>query len=142
MQSSRRRRLVGVTPRVVFGIQLAIEPLQATCGWTLNTSFVERLTRDLRQRGAAIGRRVHTRCQGEAGWREQLALVQGYHTCVLPHARLRPPLPVPEGTNGRGAVQVWRPCTPARAAGLPEHVWSLREVLGYRVPPWSQPPVR
>jgi hypothetical protein len=25
------------------------------------------------------------------------------------------------------------------AAGLTDHVWSLREVLFYRVPPWSQP---
>jgi hypothetical protein len=25
------------------------------------------------------------------------------------------------------------------AAGLTNHVWSLREVLLYRVPPWPQP---
>ena len=24
-------------------------------------------------------------------------------------------------------------------AGLPEHVWTLREVLRFRVPPWPQP---
>ena len=27
------------------------------------------------------------------------------------------------------------------AAGLTDHVWSLREVLLYRVPPWPQPQV-
>ena len=36
-------------------------------------SFVARLHRDSRQRVAAIGRRVHTLCQGEAGLRDQLA---------------------------------------------------------------------
>jgi len=34
----RRRRLVGVTHRVVFGTPLAIEQLLASCGWTINTS--------------------------------------------------------------------------------------------------------
>jgi hypothetical protein len=57
---------------------------------------------------------------------------------VLPHASLRQPLPRPEATNGSGSAQVWRPCTPAMAAGLTEHVWSLTEVLLYRVSPWSQ----
>jgi hypothetical protein len=33
-----------------------------------------RLNLDIRQRVAAIGRRVHTLCQGEAGLREQVAL--------------------------------------------------------------------
>ena len=45
----------------------------------------------------------------------------------------------PEATNGSGSAKVWRPCTPAMAAGLTDHVWSLREVLLYRVPPWPQP---
>jgi len=29
--------------------------------------------------------------------------------------------------------------TPAMAAGLTDHVWTLREVLLFRVPPWPQP---
>ena len=65
------RRLVGVKHRVVFGTQLAIEQVLVTCGWTINTSFVERLNLDIRQRVAAIGRRVNTLCQGEAGLRDQ-----------------------------------------------------------------------
>jgi hypothetical protein len=41
LKSYRRRRLVGVKHRVVFGTQLAIEQVLATCGWTINTAFVE-----------------------------------------------------------------------------------------------------
>jgi hypothetical protein len=48
---------------------------------------------------------------------------------------------VPEPTHGRSAAKVWRLCTPAMAAGLTDHVWSLEEVLCYRVPPWPQPPI-
>ena len=58
-------------------------------------AFVERLNLDIRQRVAAIGRRVNTLCQGEAGLRDQLALFQVYHNFVLPHASLRQPLLIP-----------------------------------------------
>jgi transposase-like protein len=138
VKSYRRRRLVGVTHRVVFGTQLAIEQVLEACGWTINTAFVERLNLDLRQRVAAIGRRVNTLCQGEAGLQQLLVLFQVYHNFVLPHASLRQALAKPIPTNGSGSAKVWRPCTPAMAAGVTDHVWSLQEVLGYRVPPWPQ----
>jgi hypothetical protein len=70
VKSYRRRRIGGVTHRVVCGTRLAIEQLLTRWGWTINTAFVERLHLDSRQRVAAIGRRVNTLCQGEAGLRE------------------------------------------------------------------------
>ena len=76
VKSYRRRRLVGVKHRVVFGTRLAIEQVLTSCGWTINTALIERLNLDLRQCVAAIGRRVNTLCQGEAGLRDQLALCQ------------------------------------------------------------------
>jgi hypothetical protein len=139
VKSYRRRRIVGVTHRVVFGTQLAAQQILAACGWSIKTAFVERLNLDIRQRVAAIGRRVNTRCQGEAGLRDQWSLFQVYHNFVFPHASLRQPLLVPEVTHGRGSAKVWRPCTPAMAAGLTDHIWTLRAVLLFRVPPWPQP---
>ena len=44
-----------------------------------------------------------------------------------------------EPTQGTGSARQWRPCTPAMVVGLTDHVWTLREVLLFRVPPWSQP---
>src|SRR5262249_25230201 len=82
---------------------------------------------------------VNTLCQGEAGLQEQLTLFHVYHNFVLPHASLRQPLPAPEVTNGRGSAKRWRSGTPAMAAGLTDHVWTLKEGLLYRVPPWPQP---
>jgi hypothetical protein len=87
---------------------------------------------------AAVGRRVNTLCQGEDSLGQQLVLFQTYHSFVWPHASLRQPLLVPEATNGSGTARLWRPCTPAMAAGLTDHVWTLKEVLRYRVPPWPQ----
>jgi IS1 family transposase len=139
VKSYRRRRIVGVQHRVIFGAAQTIESILAKRGWTINTSFVERLNLDFRQHVAAIGRRVTTLCKHEAGLRQQLALFQVYHNFVLPHVSLRWPLPEP--LYGTGAVKQWQPRTPAMAAALTNHVWSLREVLLFRVPPWPQDPV-
>ena len=128
-----------VRHRVVFGALEAVEQVLAACGWQINTAFVERLNLDIRQRGAAVGRRVTTLCKGKDGLQQQLVLFQAYHNFCLPHASLRQPLLVPAPTNGRGSAKVWQPCTPAMAAGLTDHVWSRREVLLLRVPPWPRP---
>jgi len=99
---------------------------------------IERLNLDIRQRVAAVGRRVNTLCQGAASLQHQLALFHVYYNFVLAHGSLRQPLQVPASPNGRGAAKVWQPCTPAMAAGLTDHVWRLQEVLLFRVPPWPQ----
>ena len=139
VKSYRRRRIVGVKYRVVFGTLEQVHQVLVACGRKINTAFVERLNLDIRQRVAAVGRRVNTLCQGEDGLRHQLTVYHAYYNFCLPHASLRQPLLVPEPTNGSGSAKVWRPCTPAMAAGLTDHVWSLKEVLLYRVPPWPQP---
>src|SRR5215510_8444394 len=128
----RRKRVVGVQHRVVFGTLDAVKQILAAYGWKINTSFVERLNLDIRQRVAAVGRRVNTLCQGEDGIQQQLAVFHAYHNFVLPHTSLRQPLPVPVPTNGTGSAKRWRPCTPAMAAGLTDHVWTLQAVLFYR----------
>jgi IS1 family transposase/transposase-like protein len=135
----RRRRLVRMSHRVVFGTPAAVKQVLATQGWHINTAFIERLNLTIRQHVAAIGRRVITLCTGEGGLRQQLALYQTYHNFCLAHASLRQPLPQPLPTHGTGSAKQWRPWTPAMAAGLTNHVWSLREVLMYRVPLWPQP---
>ena len=142
VKSYRRRRIVGVTHRVVFGTMEQVKQVLWACGRQINTAFVERLNLDIRQRVATVGRRVNTLCQGEDGLLDQLALFQTYHNFVLPHVSLRQPLLVPEATNGSGSAKVWRSRTPAMAAGLTDHVWSLQEVLLFRVPPWPQSQVR
>jgi IS1 family transposase len=139
VKTVRRRRLVRVTHRVVFGTLEAVQQVLAACGWQINTAFVERLNLTIRQHVAAVGRRVNTLCKGRDGLRQQLTLYHVYYNFCLPHASLRQPLSQPELTKGSGSAKTWRPCTPAMAAGLTNHVWTLREVLLFRVPPWPQP---
>jgi hypothetical protein len=131
--------LVRVRPRVVCGTLAAVEQVRAACGWQLQTAFVERLHLDIRQRVAAVGRRVTTRCKGEDGMRHLLVLCHAYHHLCLPPASLRVPLAEPVPTTGTGSATQWRPRPPAMAAGLTDHVWPRRAVVRYRVPPWPQP---
>jgi hypothetical protein len=139
VKTLRRGRVVDVKHHVVFGAREAVDQVLAVCGWQINTAFVERINLSLRQHVAAIGRRTLTLCKGEDGLRHQLAVYHGYYNFCLPHASLRQAWPHPEPTNGNGSARTWRPCTPAMAAGLTDHVWSLKEVLLFRVPLWAQP---
>jgi IS1 family transposase len=136
---TRRRRLVRVSHRVVFGALAAVEQVRAAQSWHINTAFIERINLTIRQHVAAVGRRVMTLCKGEEGLRQQLALYHTSYNFCRPHTSLRLPLPPPFPTNGTGSAKTWRPRTPAMAAGLTDRVWTLREVLLYRVPPWPQP---
>ncbi len=135
-----RRRLVRVRHRVVFGALAAIEQGLAAHDWHINTACIARVNRTIRQHVAAGGRRVMTRCKGEDGLRQQRALYHRDDTLCLPHASLRQPVPPPEPTTGRGSATRWQPRTPAMAADLTEHVWTWRDVLVCRVPPW--PPLQ
>ena len=95
--------------------------------------FVEHLNLDIRQRVAAIGRRVKTLGQGEASLRAPLALFHVYHNCVLPHAGLRQPRLIPEPTHGCGSAKVW-PVHPGNGSrsGASKRCWATGAHRGPR----------
>ncbi len=76
VKTVRRRRLVRVRHRVVFGTLEAVQQVLAACGWQINTAFVERINLSIRQPVAAVGRRVTTLCKGEAGVQQQMVMYQ------------------------------------------------------------------
>src|SRR3989449_414952 len=96
VKTVRRRRLVRVSHRVVFGSLEAVQQVLAACGWHINTAFVERVNLSMRQHVAAVGRRVSTLCKGEEGLRQQLVLYHTSYNFCFPHASLRQALPQPE----------------------------------------------
>jgi hypothetical protein len=123
---------------VVCGTRAGIKLGLAAPGWQSNTAFIERANLTIRQPVAAVERRASTLCTSEAGLRHQLALAHVYDNFCLPHVTLRRPLPPPARPNGTGSAKRGWPQTPAMAAGLTNHVWTLRAVLLFRVPPWPQ----
>jgi IS1 family transposase/transposase-like protein len=139
VKTYRRRRLVCMRPRVVFGTLAEVTQVLAPRGWHINTAFIERVNLTLRHHVAAVGRRVMTVAKSAGGLRVQLHLYPAYYNFCLPHASLRVPLALPHPTKGQGSAKRWHPCTPAMAVGLTGHIWTVREVLLFRVPPWPQP---
>jgi IS1 family transposase len=132
-----RGRVVEVTTKVIFGSEEAIQEclLASDVSQTVNTSFVERHNLTCRQCNGRMSRKVLSFSK-ELSWLEKhLWLSFAYYHFVLPHASLAQPLPVPQPTRGTGSPKKWQPVTPAMAAGMTDHVWSMEDLLSYRVPP-------
>src|SRR5712691_10812651 len=76
---TRRRRLVDVKHRVVFGMLEAVQQVLAACGWQSNTACVERLNLSLRQ----ACRRGGAACQYAVQGRGGLAAAVDAGACLL-----------------------------------------------------------
>jgi hypothetical protein len=76
VKSYWRRRLVDVQHRVICGTRERVPQVLLACGRQSNTACVERLNVAMCQRVAAGGRWGHTRCQGEDGLQQPLAVCQ------------------------------------------------------------------
>jgi hypothetical protein len=116
-------RVVAVHRRVVLGGQRAVDrALKASvCSRTINTSFVERQHATDRGQNARKARRTY---RFSKDWRVHEAMtyftLYRYNFCwVVRTLRIK-------GEDGR-----WQRRTPAMAAGLADHVWSLKEWLSF-----------
>ena len=133
-----RRKLVGVSTQVVFGTAEAVGSKLQALGYKINTAFIERVNRTLRAHVPGLGRREEGLAKTEPGLRRRGVLFMGYYNLCLPHASLREALPQPVPTKGNGSPKKWRSRTPAMAAQVTNHVWTMKEFLLFRVPPWRQ----
>ncbi len=131
-------RVVKVTTRVVYGTaQRIAAALQASpVSQAINTYGVERNNLTVRQHSRRMGRKVNAFSKAPDYLEHQLTLAFAYYHFVIPHRGLRERLPQPLPTKGRkGTLKKWRSVTPAMAAGFTDHVWTMDELLSFRVPP-------
>jgi hypothetical protein len=133
-------RVVNVTTRLGYGNeQQVIAAWKASpVSTTIKTYGVERnnLTTQSGQPSHRMGRKVNAFSKERDYLEHQLTLAFAYYHFVRPHRSLRQQLPEPIPTKGpRASPKKWKPVTPAMAAGLTDHVWSLDELLSFRVPP-------
>jgi IS1 family transposase len=133
-----RCKIVAVSTEVVFGTTEAVQRALKALGQRINTAFIERVNRTLRAHVPGLGRREEGLARTESGLKRRCILFVGYYNLCLPHTSLREALSQPVSTKGNGSPKKWQPRTPAMAAGLTDHVWHMRELLLFRVPPWRQ----
>jgi transposase-like protein len=132
----RGRRLVAVTRRVVLGTAEAIAAVLAATGTGtgINTAYIERLNATFRGALCPLVRRGRAIVRGEAvltGW---MYLVGCAYNFCWSHDSLRVAAPPGERLK-------WCDRTPAMAAGLTDHPWTMQELLSSPIPlpPWVAP---
>jgi hypothetical protein len=130
-------RVVHVTTKIIFGSEEAVQARLAASpvGQTINTSFVERNNLTCRQCNGRLARKVLSFSKDLTWLEKQLWLSLAYYHFVLPHDSLSHRLSEPQPTRGAGSPKKWEAVTPAMAAGITDHVWTMEELLSYRVPP-------
>ena len=130
VKHQERRRVVGVTRRVARGTAAAIlAVLTATgTGTGINTAYIERLNATFRAAAAPLARRGRAIARTTATLQAEMFLVGCAYNFCWEHESLRRAAPA-------GSRSKWRGRTPAMAAGLTDHRWTMRELLSYQVPP-------
>ena len=131
-------RVVEVSTEVVYGSPDRIaEVIRASpVSFTISTYGVERNNLTIRQHSRRMGRKVNAFSKDGEYLKYQLALAFAYYHFVVPHRGLRQRLAQPQLTKGlKGSLKKWGERTPAMAAGLTDHIWTMDELLSFRVPP-------
>ncbi len=126
-----KKPVVEVTRKLTLGtVEQAQQLLQMPVGCKeFNTSLIERFNATMRERLASLTRKCrHAAHRLETVETGRYLIGGTYNFCIL-HQQLSQ------------STHFGRPCTPAMAAGLTDHIWSVSELLSYkRTPaPWIEP---
>ncbi|CAG0947995.1 hypothetical protein ANRL1_04804 [Anaerolineae bacterium] len=103
----------------------------------INTAYVERLNATFRARLAGLTRRGRSLLHQPPTLQSGVYWVGTVYNFCTAHESLRVPLYV-----GRAGRKHWVPRTPAMAAGITDHLWSVTELLSYHVPPARWTPLK
>ena len=132
-----KKRVVDVIRRMAQGTRERAQELlaQSRGGKALNTAFIERFNGTMRERLASLTRRCRHAARRVAALEAGMWLVGCTYNCCWPHHELS--RRAAHARDRRGEVLI----TPAMASGITDHVWSVRELLTFRVPPpaWVAP---
>jgi transposase-like protein/IS1 family transposase len=131
IKRTEKKRVVKITRRMTHGLLAQAEKLLLLShgGMILNTAFIERLNGTFRERLASLTRKSRHAARRLRALETGMYLIGcSYNFCFAHHELSR-------------ASHVGSPCTPAMAAGLTHHVWSVFELLSYHIapPPWVEP---
>ena len=95
----------------------------------INTAYIERLNATFRERLVALTRRGRALARHTLTLQHGMYLIGTVYNFCTPHASL---------------AYAGRETTPAMAAGITAHCWTVQELLSFHVPPprWTPPKQR
>lgn len=115
---NEHNRVTGVKPKVVFGKVRRSE---------ITTWCIERQNLNFRHENRRLSRKTIAFSKTIDGLRHQLSFYQGYFNFIRPHWGLRIKL------NNPGSRK-WQRLTPAMAARISGHPWTMKEFLCCKIP--------
>jgi transposase-like protein len=128
IKSTVKRRLTEVSRRMSYGQWRKAKKLLklSKAGKKLNTSFIERFNGTIRERFAPFTRKCRYLATKVETVHAGIYLIGSVYNFCSPHHEL---------SKSKTKGGFGQPCTPAMASGLTDHVWSVRELLTYKVAP-------
>ena len=131
IKRTEKKRVVEVTRKMTRGTEEQAEHLLKSSrgGSALNTAFIERLNGTMRERLATLSRKCrHAARRLEALETGMYLIGCTYNFCFAHHELCK-------------SQHMGYTCTPAMAAGVTDHLWSMKEVLTYKMAPvpWIKP---
>ncbi len=131
IKRTQNKRVVEITRRMAYGLLAQAEKLlrQSQGGSVLNTAFIERLNGTFRERRARLTRKSRHAARRLRALETGMYLIGCSSNFCFAHHEL-------------SKAKHWgRACTPAMASGLTDHVWSVGELLTYKLAPpaWVEP---
>jgi len=124
-------RVVKVTRSIIFGKRRTVEGQAASLRredgteGQINTAYIERDNLTLRQELRRLTRKTLGFSKNRRELQHALDFIDAHDNFVKPHSSLRLKAP-------SGADRLWMRRTPAMAAGISNHIWTLQELLCYK----------
>jgi len=138
IKHSVKKHVTHITRQISHGmLEQANALLSRSQGGTmLNTAIIPRLNGTMRERLATLTRKCRHAAHRLAALHTGMYLLGCSYNFCWPHHELS--RTTPDAVTGHRS---WVACTPAMASGLTDHVWSVLELLSYKVapPPWAAP---
>ena len=131
IKRTEKKRVVEITRKMAHGLLDQAEKLLqfSDGGSVLNTAFIERLNGTMRERLASLTRKSRHAASRLQALHTGMYLIGCTYNFCWTHQELSK------------VKHAGSPCTPAMAAGLTDHIWSVWELMSYRVvpAPWVEP---
>lgn len=135
----RKKGELSIQRRIVQGSEALVQRLLVSSqgAGDINTAYIERLNATFRQRLGSLARRSRALTRTTASLTAGMYLVGCVYNLCTWHQSLRLPLYV-----GRRGRRRWVKRTPAIAARLTDHRWTVTDLMLFKVPTAYMPPKR